>query len=144
MSHPSTASATNGYTLIELLVVLAILGLLTAVGIPLLSSSRPALEARAVATILADDLRNAHQRAIDEATVQRFVFHPSAGRYTNADGKQRLVPKGIAIALRSQTPNEIDFYPDGSSNGGTFVVSTTSVRHRVTVRWPTGQIAVDD
>src|SRR5689334_12583892 len=104
MNRPSAIPKDAGYTLIELLVVLAILGLVTAVGIPLVSSSRPALEAKTVATTLADDLRAAHQRAIDEATVERFVFHPSARRYGTSSGKQRLVPVGFSIALRSPTP----------------------------------------
>jgi general secretion pathway protein H len=139
---PSTSA---GYTLIELLVVLAILGLLAAVATPRLSGSRPALQARVTARLLADDLRAARQRAIDDAVVEHLVLYPAAGGYaTFPGGAQRTMPKGISIALHASAPGGIDFYPDGSSAGGTFVVSASGARRRVTVRWPTGQIIADD
>ena len=134
---------TEGYTLVELLVVLAILTLLVAIGVPRLSPKRPALQARVMAHVLADDLRLARQQAINGAVVKRLVL--ASGRYAIVPGGvQRIVPKGIAIALSDARQNEIDFHPDGSSGGGRLIVSASGAQSQVTVRWPTGQIAIDD
>lgn len=134
-----------GYTLVELLVVLAIIGMMTAAALPLLSAARPGLETRAAAAALAGDLRAARQEAIDRGAPERVVFDPVAVNYLIAPaGVKRALGKGLCLAFRGALRNEIDFYADGSASGGTVVLSGAGSAHSVTVGWPGGRIAVDD
>ncbi len=129
-----------GYTLVELLVVLAIMGMLLAAAMPMLSTTRPGLEAKSAARALAQDLVAARQTAVDKGVAEHVTLNPMTGRYTvSPAGVQRVLPKGISIAGKS-----IDFYPDGSTSGGIITVSGAHAVHRVSVRWPAGQVAVDE
>jgi general secretion pathway protein H len=128
--------------MVELLVVLAIIGLLTVVAVPMLSASRPGLEATAAARTLASDLRAARQAAIDGGATQSVVLRPP-----NRYGAVRTVhslPRTVTLTFHGPMHDEIDFYPDGSASGGTIDLASNKVRHRVTVRWPSGQIGVDE
>lgn len=133
---------TGGYTMVELLVVLAIIGLLTAISVPMLSASRPGLEATAAARTLASDLRATRQAAIDNGVVELVVLHPP-GRY-GAGHTVRSLPGTVTLTFHGPMHDEIDFYPDGSASGGTVDLAGGKARHRVTVRWPSGQIGVDE
>jgi general secretion pathway protein H len=140
MTRSSRIASNEGYTLVELLVVLAIIGLLAAGAMPMLTTARPGLTAKAAARGIAEDLIAARQRAIDKGALQRFVLNPAAGRY----GARHAVPHGVVLGFAGPTRNEIDFYPDGSSNGGIVTVAAGASRHRITTAWPNGRVTVDE
>ncbi len=123
--------AIQGYTLVELLVVLTVMGLLTALAAPMLSASRPGLDLLAAARTIATRLASTRQDAISENMEKQIAIRR---------GLAGVVPLSFHGAL----PGAIAFYPDGSSSGGTILVGSGGARHRVTVRWPSGQISVDE
>jgi general secretion pathway protein H len=134
-----------GYTLVELLIVLAIFGMMAAAALPLLSAAHPGLETRAAAAALAGDLRAARQEAIDRGAPERVMFDRARARYTIAPaGVKRVLKKGVGLAVHAALRDEIDFYADGSTSGGTVVLSGAGAIRHVTVDWPAGRIAVDE
>ena len=60
------------------------------------------------------------------------------------------LPEPITIKLNRQKspirssskPISIDFYPDGSSSGGTLSLSAESGEHKIAVNWMTGEVAI--
>jgi general secretion pathway protein H len=121
----------EGYTLVELLVVLAVMGLLTAVAAPMLSASRPGLDSQAAARTIATRLASARQDAINGNMEKQIAI-------------RRGLAGTVPISFHGALSDAIAFYPDGSSSGGTILVGSGRARHRVTVRWPSGQISVDE
>lgn len=139
--------AEAGYTLMEMLVVLAILGLLSAAALPVISAARPGLESRSAARAMARDFGAARQQAVLTGTETRIVLNPAAGRYSLLPaGPMRVMPKGIAFQFRSDHADgsEIDFFPDGSSSGGSVMVGSARARHVVMAHWPSGRISLDE
>jgi general secretion pathway protein H len=139
--HPKKFARDAGYTLMELLVVLAIMAFVAAAAMPLLSASRPGLLARSAVHAVAQDLAAARRDAIAQATQTRVVFAPG-GYEVLPGGPSRRLPKGIAVRLRGAA--EIDFFPDGSSNGGVVDVASANAHHSVVAHWPSGRITVDE
>ncbi len=142
MSRSARHRPDAGYTLIELLVVLAIMGMIAGVALPLLSAGRPGIETKALARAVAGDLALARQDAIGRNTERHVVLRRSGSRYALwPAGTWHALPPGITLSMQAR---EIAFYPDGSTSGGTILVSGGGVRRRVDVRWPTGRIDTDD
>ena len=142
MSGSASHRPDAGYTLIELLVVLAIMGMIAGVALPLLSAGRPGIETKALARAVAGDLALARQDAIGRNTEHHVVLRRSGSRYALwPTSTWRALPPGITLSMQAR---EIAFYPDGSTSGGTILVSGGGVQRRGDVRWPTGRIDTDE
>ena len=134
-----------GYTLVELLVVLGIIGLLAVAAIPMLPAVQPALHARVAARELADTLVLARQAAIARNRNVAVSFDPAGRRYAITPGTAvHRLPQDVTLAIRSPAPDEIDFYADGSTSGGIVTLGAARARRVVRVRWPAGQVSIDE
>jgi general secretion pathway protein H len=144
--RPSRIGDDAGYTLVELLVVLAVIGLVILSVPTLLSAARPAVEAKAAARLLAQDLSTARQTAILKRRETGVVLNAQTGRYALAGGVLRELPKGVSLSFRATAGggNTILFYPDGSSTGGIVDIGDATHRHRVIAHWLSGRISLDE
>ena len=141
----------SGFTLLELLVVLVLMGLITGMAVPLLSSGLPGAQLKASARELLAGLRQARDQAItlrqDAALtidVQKHAFQVSGNpRVYKLPAKVKI---GLFVA-DTQVAGDVGafrFYPDGSSTGGRVTVSLDRTTYRIDVDWLTGMARLQD
>jgi len=140
----------QGFSLIELMVVMVlVVGLFGLVGTSISRSVGGAELRNEVREVIAG-LRHTRGQAIVKRTEQ--VFRADADKLTwqAADGEEQQLPEGLDITLttaRSEMTGEnaggIRFFPDGSSTGGSVLLSVDERKWYVTVGWLTGEISQD-
>jgi general secretion pathway protein H len=145
-----SSSAEQGFTLLEMVCVLAIIALLSAVLLPLVprETSRSRLQAYALqaATLLKTDRDAAIRRHTSIVTLV------DAGGRAIRSGVSRTtirVPDDVRFdAVLPQTCQRraalstIRFFEDGTSCGGTIVLSRFDAGYEVRVNWLTGRVEV--
>ena len=144
-TRPCATGSAAGFTLVELLVVLAIIGLLIAAAPILMQSAMPGARSLAAARALAQELRQTRGQAIASGNATAIRFDTAQQIYLlEPGGRAHALPRTVRFSLPAQAATQIGFYPDGSSTGGTILVGDGALRHRVSVNWLTGRIAVDE
>ena len=135
----------DGYTLIELLVVLAIIGLAVLAVPTLLNGAIPSVQSKSAARTLASDLRLARDIAVSRGEPVRVIFGAEKQTYGLAGRPARSLPYATPFTQGTRRDSfEIDFFPDGSSNGGVVTVGTAGHQHKVATDWLTGRVSVDE
>ena len=139
-----------GFTLLELMVALALLAGVAAFTMPRLLPSAD-IELRDATAKIASALRRARRHAVHqtEAVVCRFDFGAGTVPFDGAQRPWRL-PRSIEYQLTtaraeasSGDRGAMRFFPDGSSTGGSVLISTVAgAQRRIDVSWLTGQIRV--
>lgn len=120
-----------GFTLLELIIVIALLATLVAAGAQFLSPSRANVDRHA------DRIEKRLLRARLDARLQGS---PVAIPCRELDRPVKQATKGISTrCLRGAgTFDEVSFFPDGSSNGGTVEIASDSSVVRLSIDWLTG------
>ena len=133
-----------GFTLTELLVVLAVVALIAAAAPVLVQSALPGARALSAARTLANDLRATRGRAIASGTPAVMQFDAALRTYqAEPSGAARELPTGIGFSTPLKL-RRVTFYPDGSSSGGTVILTDGTNVHRLAVDRFTGRVAVDE
>lgn len=129
----------QGFTLIEMIVVLVVLALAGSIVVARGPLHSPTLDLRAAARTLATDLRSTRSQAVDDDHDLAFTIDPVLHDYGQRGGRRHALPPGIAVT----TPMPpILFHPDGSSSGGSIVLTKADHSLVIRVDWLTGRVVV--
>lgn len=147
-SRFASRRAAAGFSLIELMVVMIlIVGLFGLIG-GSLSRSVGAAELRNEVRAVIAGMRHTRGQAIVTKSEQVFRVDADALTWQAAGRDPQRLPEGLDITLttaRSELTGEnaggIRFYPDGSSTGGSVLLSVGEREWHVTVGWLTGEIS---
>lgn len=142
----------SGYTAIEMIIVLTIVGILTAVLIPVIKNYLPGIELNGTARILTADLRNTQEKAITEQNRYGIRFKsPTQNSYQvihffdeseEISATKYLSSEQTLELASSITSNEIIFSADGGpSSSGDITLSRGTSQKVITVS-PAGFIMV--
>lgn len=151
-SHGNALRRARGVTLLEILVVLAIMGLLSAVVMPMFGPGVSTAELKSAARQVASGLRLARSEAMATRR-ETFVTLDLEGRrfMVGTDKREHPLPKDIELKLFTAQKDLVNdkvgairFYPDGGSNGGRVTLGAGERKFEVDVDWLTGRIAVLD
>jgi general secretion pathway protein H len=146
---PCRRRRVRGLTLIEILIVLAIIALVTAIALPMVTGTSNA-EMRSAARQLASGLRLARSEAVSQRR-ETFLVIDLAGRRFKVDRNAREypLPKNMELKLFTAQKDLVDdkvgsirFYPDGGSNGGRITLGSGDRKYEVDVDWLTGRVAI--
>jgi type II secretion system protein H len=139
----------RAFTLVELLVVLAIMGILTAMALPVYKGVVARLRLTAARQELAEDLRGARREAMTEKTTVPVAFDIRHSAYVIDHQKHVLSARlSVSAADGPGRPDDASpvarFYPDGSADPVTIVLSDGGRQKVVHVGWLTGQVKLAD
>lgn len=148
-----------GFTLIELLLVIIIIGILSAVSIPIFKNSFSDLQLSDTSYNLARLMRYAQQRSIVERVNYRLNFDQQLTRFwltrnsnpqspevysrlSDKTGKVTLIPPKVKIETESYSVN---FYPDGKIDKVTIYLSSPKEAYfTITTQEQTGYVELFD
>lgn len=139
-------------TLIELLVVLAIIGMATAVVLPMLGPGVSMTELKGAARQVASGMRLARSEAMSTRRETFVTFDLEGRRFmVGSDRKAHPIPKDVEMKLFTAQKDLVNdrvgairFYPDGGSNGGRLTLAAGERKFEIDVDWLTGRIVVLD
>jgi len=151
MGHRTRTAA--GFTLIELLLALSIAALLLSLATPLLQKAFPSLKLRAAARDLIQEIRYLQSAAVVNGVKAGIQFDLERGEYRSElvnGGTRRSLPMGLILTpapaadglSRLDAPREasFQFYPDGSSSGGSILLGNDTRQLEIRVDWLTGKV----
>ena len=136
--------------MIEMLIVLVIIGMASAVVIPMFGPGVSTTELRSAARQLASGLRLARSEALAQRR-ETFLVLDVAGRRFKVDNdpQEHPLPRDVELKLFTAQMDLVDekvgsirFFPDGGSNGGRITVASGERKFEVDVDWLTGRVAI--
>lgn len=139
----------NGELLISLLISLSIIGILSAISIPLLRNYQPGLQLSLATKNLTSDLRYIQQQTITEQKIHLIQFSASTNSYdllkfdtATSSLKSVILPAEVSfLAITGLTNNIVKFNPYGSvyESGSIILTNTSSSTKTINIK-PSGYV----
>jgi len=127
----------RGFSLAELLVVLALIGIITAMGIPFVNEQLRIAEVRSAADELGVHLRAARMIAVShhkDIVVTVSADPANTVSYEGTEGETRTITMPGRVKIKSGSTATITFHSDGSSGASSTVTAESAVSN-ATERW---------
>ena len=143
-------AGSRGFTLLELMVAFAVAALALAVVPSAVERLFDGTQYRATVRDLMATLRSARHAAMSSGETTVFRIDLNAYRYGLGERLDGTLPEGLSVslevaadALSAQGVGSIHFYPDGSSTGGSVLVTRgADAGVRLRVGWLLGRISL--
>lgn len=136
-----------GFTLIEMLVVVTMLALVATIFVPLFSRNLDGLRLRTTSNELTAALQVTRSAAILQNAEMTLAIDVDRRIFQSAAVSQQLFARDIDAKLTfasevssTRSDGGFRFFPDGSSTGGTVILSLHGREERLCVDWLTGEI----
>lgn len=136
-----------GFTLLEMLVVLVIVGLISAVTLPALTTPSDGVRLRAVTRGVTSALRLTRAAAVTRHAEMALVLDLEARTFESPMIAAKQFGSDISAEMVIAEPERATpsrgafrFFPDGSSTGGDIRLHLAGRVARICVSWLTGQI----
>jgi prepilin-type N-terminal cleavage/methylation domain-containing protein len=161
-ASPVARDLSGAFTLIELMVVVAIIGLISAMGVPAMMKAMQKEGMRKAVSDVQDVCFSARQLAIFSNQKTAVLFTPLDGKFAVEGGAavnllngkvlDATLPDGIQFAMLDIFRKEYNgsewarvfFYPDGTSDETIIVLTGRGEQAKITLDYATGMAIVSD
>jgi general secretion pathway protein H len=133
---------------LELLVVVAVVAMVMATMPTLYGAIVPSYRVRQFANEIADKARELRAQSQVNSAIYTMAFVQGGEAY-QVGSESVSGPSGVtlnfepAFSWKISLLNELEFYPNGASSGGTVTVKRGNVEAQVDIDWMTGGVMVD-
>lgn len=146
LTHPQL-----GFTLLELLVVISLMTLVIGITAANFQRGTPTAELKSESRKLVSLLRQTRSRAMSESRILGFIADGEGRGYRlTPKGNVSVLPDGMDLSVNGENPHtgikpeEILFFPDGSSSGGQLHILSSVGERTIEVNWLTGEVSLVD